>query len=47
MPLDVAMGRGAGVRTIAVTYGNASREELEMSGADVIIDSFDKLMHYI
>lgn len=47
MPLDVAMGRGAGVRTIAVTYGNASREELEMSGADAIIDSFDKLLYHI
>ena len=47
MPLDVAMGRGAGVRTVAVTYGNASRAELEASGADVIIDSFDRLLCYV
>ena len=41
MPLDVAMGRGAGVRTVAVTYGNATREELEAAEADFVIDSFD------
>ena len=43
MPVDILMGRGAGARTCAVTYGNASREELAAAGADVIIDDFSEL----
>ena len=41
MPVDILMGKGAGARTCAVTYGNATREELEAAGADVIIDSLN------
>ena len=47
MPLDVAMGRGAAVRTVAVTYGNATREELEAAGADYVIDDFGDLLAII
>ena len=38
MPVDIAMGRGAGCRTVAVTYGNASRADLAEAGATHIID---------
>ena len=43
MPVDIQMGKGAGARTCAVTYGNASREELIAAGADYIIDDFSEL----
>ena len=43
MPVDILMGKGAGARTCAVTYGNASRKELAAAGADVIIDDFSEL----
>ena len=43
MPVDILMGKGAGARTCAVTYGNASREELAAAGADLIIDDFAEL----
>ena len=43
MPVDIQMGKGAGARTCAVTYGNASREELIATGADFVIDDFSEL----
>ena len=43
MPVDILMGKGAGARTCAVTYGNASREDLAAAGADLIIDDFSEL----
>lgn len=43
MPVDIQMGKGAGARTCAVTYGNASREELIAAGADHVIDDFSEL----
>jgi phosphoglycolate phosphatase len=43
MPVDVLMGAGAGARTCAVTYGNASRVALADAGADLIIDDFSAL----
>ena len=43
MPVDILMGKGAGARTCAVTYGNASREDLAAAGADLIIDDFAEL----
>lgn len=43
MPVDILMGRGAGVKTCGVTWGNASRLELEAAGADFIIDSMSEL----
>lgn len=39
---DIAAGKAAGIRTIAVTYGFRKRETLE--DADFIIDSFDELL---
>lgn len=44
MPVDIAMAHGAGVEACGVTYGNATREELEASGAEIVIDRFDKLL---
>ena len=41
MPVDILMGKGAGTRTCAVTYGNATREELVAAGADVVIDDLN------
>lgn len=43
MPVDIQMGKAAGARTVAVTYGNASREALSETGADFIIDTFAEL----
>lgn len=47
MPVDVAMGRGAGCRTVGVTYGNSSREKLDAAGADCIIDRFPDLLEAV
>lgn len=44
MPVDILMGKGAGARTCAVTYGNASPEDLAAAGADFIIDDFSELL---
>lgn len=44
MPVDIAMGKGAGVRTCGVTYGNASRADLAAAGADSIIDDFSQML---
>ena len=43
MPVDIMMGRNAGTRTCAVTYGNATRHQLEVAGADIIIDDLSEL----
>ncbi|MBO7371198.1 MAG: HAD-IA family hydrolase, partial [Bacteroidales bacterium] len=39
-PFDILMGRAAGCRTIAVTYGNGTAEDLRAAGADFLADSF-------
>ena len=44
MPMDIGMGRGAGVRTCGVTYGNASRETLLEAGAEFVIDQIGELL---
>ena len=44
MPVDILMGKGAGARTCAVTYGNASRADLAAVGPDWIIDDFSQLL---
>ncbi|MBR5660751.1 MAG: HAD-IA family hydrolase [Bacteroidales bacterium] len=44
MPVDIIMGKGAGVRTCGVTYGNSSRKDLEEVGADYIIDDFPTIL---
>lgn len=43
MPVDIMMGSGAGAATCGVTYGNASREQLEEAHADYIIDDMEEL----
>lgn len=43
MPVDIQMGKAAGAKTVAVTYGNASREALAFAGADFIIDDIAEL----
>lgn len=47
MPVDVMMGAGAGATTCGVTYGNATREQLEQAHADHIIDDMAELKSII
>ena len=42
-PHDIESGRAAGVRTIGVTWGAFTREEMERAGADVVVDSVAEL----
>ena len=42
-PHDVESGRAAGVMTVAATWGAFTRDELELSGADVVIDRVQDL----
>ena len=44
MPVDILMGLNAGTYTCGVTYGNASREELQQADAHYIIDNFPLLI---
>ncbi len=44
MPVDIAMGQNADVKTCAVTYGNSTREDLEKSHPDHLIDDFCQLL---
>lgn len=43
MPVDISMGRGAGCRTVGVTYGNSSAEALMAAGATFVINDLKKL----
>ena len=43
MPVDILMGANAGAHTCGVTYGNSSRQQLEESGAEFIIDNMAEL----
>ena len=47
MPVDILMARDASVRSVGVTYGNSSREELLSAGADYVIDSISELLHIV
>lgn len=47
MPVDIVMARNASVRSVGVSYGNATREELVAAGADYVIDSFAELLDII
>lgn len=47
MPVDIAMGRGAGCCTVGVSYGNSSKEALVEAKASIVIDSFPELIRYI
>lgn len=43
-PYDIMMGRNAGTKTCAVTYGNGKRKELEEAGTDYMIDYFKDIL---
>ena len=47
MPVDILMGRNAGTRTCGVTYGNASRQQLEEAGANFVIDDMEELIEIV
>lgn len=47
MPVDIHMARNASISSVGVSYGNASRQELEAAGADYLIDSFEELLDVI
>lgn len=47
MPVDILMGRNAGTQTCGVTYGNASRQQLEEAGADCVVDEMAELIKTI
>jgi phosphoglycolate phosphatase len=40
---DVLMAKAAGVRTLGVTWGFHTRAEIEASGADEVLDTFEEL----
>lgn len=46
-PFDILMGRAAGCRTIAVTYGNGTAEDLKAAGADFLADSFTDIVQML
>ena len=47
MPVDILMGAAAGTHTCAVTYGNASAEELSDSGAESLIEDMAELVKLV
>lgn len=47
MPVDVLMAHNAGVRAIAVSYGNATRMELDEARAEAIIDNIAELLDIV
>ena len=47
MPVDVLMAHNAVVKVCAVTYGNATREELERIYPTYIIDDFAELLNIL
>lgn len=44
---DIEMGNSAGCRTIAVTYGNHTKEKLSSVHPTYMIDRFEELLHVI
>lgn len=46
-PFDILMGRAAGCRTIAVTYGNGTAEDLQAAGADFLAGKFSEILDMI
>ena len=47
MPVDLQMGKAAETRTCAVSYGNASRQQLENETPDYIVDDIQELLMII
>lgn len=46
-PYDILMGRAAGCRTVAVTYGNGTADDLRAAGADFLADSFYDIIQMV
>jgi len=46
-PVDIATGRAAGVRTLAVCYGNSPRERLREADPDALLEHFSDLTKYV
>lgn len=46
MPVDIAMGQNAAIKTCAVTYGNSPSDYLEKSNPDYLIDDFSQLLTF-
>ncbi len=44
MPIDILMGKNAGVHTCGVTYGNSDKDSLLEAGADFVIDGISELL---
>lgn len=44
MPIDILMGKNAGVYTCGVTYGNSDKDSLLEAGADYVIDGISELI---
>ena len=44
MPVDIMMGRGAGVKTCGVTFGNSDCDALLEAGADYVLDDIAGLL---
>lgn len=47
MPVDIEMAHNAGVRAVGVSYGNASRDDLQQASADAIVDNMSELVDAI
>ena len=45
--VDIRTGRNAGVKTVSVTWGFRTREELEAAEAGTIIDIPGELLQYV
>ena len=45
--VDVVTGKNAGVKTIAVTWGFRTKEELMIAGVQYMIDKAEKLQEYL
>lgn len=47
MPVDIQMGRAAGIRSIGVTYGNSTPDQLLSVGAFALISDISALLQYV
>ena len=47
MPVDIQMGRAAGIRSIGVTYGNSTPDQLLSVGAIALISDISALLQYV
>lgn len=47
MPMDIAMARNASVRSVGVSYGNATAAELHAAGADYVISEIGALLDIV